>query len=67
MGVPRTIAMSANPYVNHLIQKGYTERELRQPSPQARAKVVPDWYLKLYPDATWESYQERLADFLNGN
>jgi hypothetical protein len=59
--------MSANPYVDHLVQKGYTERELRQPAPQQAAKVVPEWYLNRYPDATWDSYQEGLADFLNGN
>ena len=58
-------AMSNNPYIAHLQQKGYTEREIRQsmtPAPQ----VVPAWYLERYPDATWESYQDALHDYLNG-
>jgi hypothetical protein len=57
--------MSNNPYIAHLQQKGYTEREIRQdmkPAPRA----VPSWYLDRYPDATWESYQDAMADFLNG-
>ena len=55
--------MSNNPYIAHLQQKGYTEREIRQDmKPYARA--VPAHLQDRF--ATWEEYQEALADFLNG-
>lgn len=52
---------------NHLIDyvesKGYTVSECSPPAP----KRVPDWYLKLFPDATYERYSEHLHDYLNGH
>jgi hypothetical protein len=57
--------MTSNPYIAHLEQKGYTEREIRQDATPA-PKAVPAWYAARYPGATYESYQEALADFLNG-
>jgi hypothetical protein len=50
-----------NPYVEHLMQKGYTERELRQP---AAKREVPAHLQDRY--ASYEEYQEAMADFLNG-
>lgn len=51
----------SNPYVAHLMQKGYTESELRQP---AAKREVPAHLRDRY--ASYEAYQEALADFLNG-
>ena len=52
-----------NVYEEHLVQKGYSVAETRKPAP----KAVPAWYAERYPGATYEDYQEALADFLNGN
>jgi hypothetical protein len=57
--------MTTNPYIAHIQQKGYTEQEIRQSMTPA-PKIVPDWYAARYPGATYESYQEALANFLNG-
>jgi hypothetical protein len=54
---------SSNPYIAHLQQKGYTEREIRQSMTPA-PKVVPAHLQDRYD--SWEEYQEALADFLNG-
>ena len=53
--------MTNNPYVQHLVQKGYTEAELRRPV--ARPEV-PANMRHIY--ATYEEYKEALHDFLNG-
>jgi hypothetical protein len=55
--------MSNNPYIAHIMQKGYTESEIRQ-SMTPPAKVVPAHLQDRY--ATWEEYQEAIYDMLNG-
>ena len=52
-----------NPYIAHLCQKGYTEREIRQSMTPA-PKVVPAHLQDRYD--TWEEYQEAIYDMLNG-
>lgn len=55
--------MSNNPYIAHLQQKGYTEREIRQsatPAPREVPAHLQDRF------ATWEDYQEAIYDMLNG-
>ena len=50
-----------NPYVQHLMTKGYTEAELRKPV--ARPEV-PSNMRHIY--STYDEYREALHDFLNG-
>ncbi len=53
--------MTNNPYVQHLMQKGYTERELRRP---VARKEVPANMKHLY--ATYAEYEEAIHEMLNG-
>ena len=53
---------NSNPYVQTLLEKGYTERELRRPV--ARPEVPADMR-HIYK--TYDEYREALHDFLNGN
>jgi len=55
--------MIANPYVAQLVEKGYTEQEVR--STPARKRTFP-CTIGLRTFNTEEEYQEALADFLNG-
>jgi hypothetical protein len=55
--------MSNNPYIAHIMQKGYTESEIRQSMTPA-PKVVPAHLQDRY--ATWEEYQEAIYEMLNG-
>jgi len=57
--------MTNNPYIATLLEKGYTESEIRQTMTPA-PKAVPAWYAARYPEATYADYQEHLADYLNG-
>lgn len=51
-----------NPYVQTLLEKGYTERELRTPAPkQEFPKTVGGRVFN-----TKAEYDEAMADFLNG-
>ena len=54
--------MTNNPYVQTLLEKGYTERELRKP---ASKKTFPCTIGSRYFE-TEADYKEALADFLNG-
>lgn len=53
-----------NVYEEYLTQKGYTLAEIRQAAPVVD-KRVPARFRDRY--ATYEAYQEAIADFLNGN
>jgi hypothetical protein len=55
--------MTSNPYVDQLVQKGYTEQEVR--STRASKRTFP-CTIGLRTFNTEEEYQEALADFLNG-
>ena len=55
---------NSNPYVQTLIEKGYTVSEIRQTATPAD-KRVPEWLRDRYP--TYESYQDAIHDFLNAN
>jgi len=55
--------MPNNPYVSHLIQKGYTEQEINHTSKSNR--TFP-YTVGLRTFNSEEEYQEALADFLNG-
>ena len=50
-----------NPYVQTLLEKGYTEAECNAP---VKVKEVPARFQDRY--STWEEYQDAIADFLNG-
>ena len=54
--------MTNNPYVQTLLEKGYTERELRKP---ASKKTFP-YTVGSRTFQTQEEYDEALADFMNG-
>lgn len=54
--------MTSNPYVAHLMQKGYSAAECRTPAPKAE-------YPRTIYGRTFETeadYSEAMADFLNG-
>jgi len=55
--------MTSNPYVEHLMEKGYTEREIQQT--RAPKRTYP-YTIGLRTYYSEEHYQEALADFLNG-
>jgi hypothetical protein len=55
---------NSNPYVQTLLEKGYTVSEIRQTATPAD-KRVPAHMRDRFP--TYETYQEALHDFLNGN
>ena len=52
-----------NPYVQTLIEKGYTEAECRTPAPKKQFPLTV--YGRTYE--TEAEYNEAIADFLNGN
>jgi hypothetical protein len=52
----------SNPYVAHLMQKGFTSQELQRPV--ARPEVPADMR-HIYNN--WDDYVAALHDFLNGN
>ena len=55
--------MSNNPYIAHLQQKGYTEREIRQsmtPAPREVPAHLQDRF------STYEEYQDAIGEMLNG-
>ena len=58
-----TELMTSNPYVAQLLQKGYTEREIRE-STTVTNRAVPAHLQDRY--SSWEEYQEALHEFLNG-
>ena len=55
--------MTSNPYAQHLLQKGYTESELRTPS---KSKRTYPYTIGLRTFHTEEEYQNALHNFLNG-
>ena len=57
--------MNNNPYVENLIQKGYSERECRETTFTGRSKQFPyTIHGKTYQ--TQEEYDEALSEFLMG-
>jgi hypothetical protein len=59
----QTNPMTSNPYVAHLMEKGYTEQEIRQTRAPKRTFPYTVGYRTFNSE---EEYQEALADFLNG-
>lgn len=59
-----TTMKNSNPYVQILIEKGYTPSEIRQTATPTD-KRVPTWLRDRY--ATYEEYQAAIHDFLNAN
>lgn len=55
--------MTSNPYVAHLMEKGYSEQECR--SSRTSKKTFP-CTIGLRTFNTEEEYQDALHDFLNG-
>jgi hypothetical protein len=55
--------MTSNPYVDQLIEKGYTEQEIRQTRAPKRTFPYTVGLRTFYSE---EAYQEALHDFLNG-
>ena len=64
--------MNQNPYVENLIQKGYSERECRETAFTGRSKQSLSLSLSLpytihgKTYQTQEEYDEALSEFLNG-
>ena len=54
--------MTTNPYVQTLLQKGYTVAETRKPASKKQFPCT----IGLRTFQTQEEYDEALADFLNG-
>ena len=54
---------NSNPYVQTLLEKGYTAAECRTPAPKKQFPLTI--YGRTYN--TQEEYDEAIADFLNGN
>jgi len=54
---------NANPYVQTLLEKGYTVAECRRPAPKRQFPCTIGWRTF----ETEEAYNEALAEFLNGN
>jgi hypothetical protein len=52
-------------HTNTTMNNTYTQ-QIAQQDKEPASKSVPDWYAQRYPDATYEDYQEALADFMNG-
>jgi hypothetical protein len=52
-----------NPYVQTLLEKGYTVTECRTPAPKKQFPLTI--YGRTYE--TEKAYNEAIADFLNGN
>lgn len=59
----QTTPMTSNPYVAHLMEKGYTEQEVN--SVRAPKRTFP-YTVGARTFNSEEEYQEALADFLNG-
>jgi hypothetical protein len=55
--------MSNNPYIAHLMTKGYTESEIRQSMTPAPREVPAHWRHRF---ATYEEYEEAIGEMLNG-
>lgn len=53
---------NSNPYVQVLLEKGYTEAECRKPAAKRQFPCT----IGARTFETEEQYQEALADFLNG-
>jgi len=53
---------NANPYVQTLLEKGYSLTETRKPAPKRTFPCTIGWRLF----ETEEAYNEALAEFLNG-
>ena len=48
-------------FYSGLLDKGYTEREIRESCKRHQERVAPDWF-----DGTYKEYIESMHDFLNG-
>ena len=44
-----------------LLDKGYTEREIRESAQKHSQRVAPDWF-----NGTYSEYLDHMLDFLNG-
>ena len=48
-------------FYNGLLEKGYTEREIRESSQRHAQRVAPDWF-----NGSYSEYLDHMHDFLNG-
>ncbi len=48
-------------FYSGLLDKGYTEREIRESCKRHQERVAPDWF-----NGTYQEYIESMHDFLNG-
>ena len=48
-------------FYSGLLDKGYTEREIREASKNHQTRTAPDWF-----NGTYEEYLESMHYFLNG-
>jgi hypothetical protein len=61
--MPETTMTNNNPYIQTLLEKGYTEAECCTPATKKQFPLTV--YGRTY--LTEEDYNEAIADFLNGN
>tara|TARA_B100001113_G_scaffold343006_1_gene329851 strand:- start:105 stop:272 length:168 start_codon:yes stop_codon:yes gene_type:complete len=48
-------------FYSGLLDKGYSEREIRESAKKHSQRVAPDWF-----QGSYEDYLESMHDFLNG-
>ena len=48
-------------FYSGLLDKGYSEREIRESAQKHSQRVAPDWF-----QGSYEDYLESMHDFLNG-
>ena len=48
-------------FYSGLLDKGYSEREIRESAQRHQQRVAPDWF-----NWTYQEYLDHMHDFLNG-
>ena len=48
-------------FYSGLLDKGYSEREIRESAQRHQQRIAPDWF-----NGTYEEYLDSMHDFLNG-
>ena len=48
-------------FYSGLLDKGYSEREIRESAQRHQQRVAPDWF-----SGSYEEYLDHMHDFLNG-
>ena len=59
--VYNTLMSTITEFYSGLLDKGYTEREIRESCKRHQERVAPDWF-----NGTYAEYMDEMHDFLNG-